>query len=225
MQLPGTHKRARIDKAQSSMLAAVAISSVVVIFCLVSAKALLGQAGHQRRVLHERRLAIKQLKDNISSANNLVSQYAIFNGSTTNLIGGKSTADTKVLPPDGNNSRIVLNALPSTYDFPALVSSLSKILSNNGLSSAGISASDASGSSDNSSAAKPQPIPIAVSISGSGNYDTLQKLIKDFERSIRPYDITTLQFQGSVNSMSVSASMNTYYQQAKSLNIGNKEID
>jgi len=219
-----TMKRVQIDKAKSNMLFVVTVSTIVAMFCLASAKSLINQATYQRKVLHERRVAISQLEKNLTTAGNLASQYKIFNSPSTNLIGGKSTADPNAQPPDGDNARIVLNALPSIYDFPALISSVTKILNGQNIAIPSIGGADASASIDNAPTTNPQPQTIALTIGGSSNINGVQRLIADFERSIRPFDIQNLSLAGSASTMTISLTMNTYYQPAKSISVGSKVV-
>src|SRR3990167_8406620 len=137
-------KSSQIDKSQKRLIILVSVSTVVTIFCLVSTKALLDYAGYHRHELAAKRAVIKQLEANIATANTLESQYQSFNSVNPNFIGGKNTTDPNTSPPDGDNARLVLDALPSKYDFPALISSVSKILTNAGIASPGIAASDMS---------------------------------------------------------------------------------
>ncbi|MBI2589283.1 hypothetical protein HYW35_03750 [Candidatus Saccharibacteria bacterium] len=219
-------KRLQIDKTQSRMLIVIALSTVVIVFCLVSAKALLARATYQNRVINARHAAIKQIEQNIKNANTLVTQYNdVFVGTNpTNIIGGKNDPSPNALPPDGDNGRIVLDALPISYDFPALLTSVSKILANNSIGGPAIGGSDQSSAVNSDPSAHPSPAKIDLSISGGGSYQGAQTLIKDFERSIRPFDITKLSLSGSESSLAITIGLNTYFQPAKSLMITSKEI-
>lgn len=216
-------KTLKIDKASSVMFAAVAIASIVATFSLISTKALLAQAGHQKRVLNAQKEAVKQLQSNISAANTLTTQFEVFNSGSTNVIGGANN-NSAGGPKDGENARIVLDALPSQYDFPALLSSVDKILNTTSINNRSISGSDESVTADNSPAEKPQPTIMAFSVGGSATYGNMQNLIKDFERSIRPFDITTFQFNGTEDNMRFGLTINTYFQAPKSLTIKAKEV-
>lgn len=216
--------RAQAAKAQSSMVVIVAVATVISVFCLVSTKSLLSQGNYQRKVINERNKAVKQLKDNITAANNLQRYYSgVFeNSGPINIIGGKNDKSKTAVPPDGDNARIVLNALPSAYDFPALITSMSKIMTINGITSPSVSGTDSSSTAINTPSAKPVPIQIDIPISGTASYSQLQKLMNDLQRSIRPYDITAMQISGNNNSMSFNFQMHTFYQPPKSLEVGKK---
>ncbi|MGA3150689.1 MAG: hypothetical protein ABSD10_03725 [Candidatus Saccharimonadales bacterium] len=219
-------KYKQINKAQSAMLATVTIASVVIIFCLMSAKALLSQAAYQRNVINANHVAVKQLQTNVSAAKQLVNQYnSVFEGSsTTNVIGGKNDTSANAVPPNGDNGRIVLDALPSNYDFPALLSSVSKILSNDGVANSSVGGTDQSATIDNNPTANPQPIQIQLTVAGTSSYSGVQSFIKDLERSIRPFDVTALQLSGPQGQLTFTLTVNSYFQPAKSLSLTTKVI-
>lgn len=224
MKLAVAKKSLQIDQANSKIYIAVTVAVLVTIFSLVSTKALLDQAGYQRRVINARQATVKQLRTNLVDANSLSEQYNQFNSGTTNVIGGKNSSDPNATPPDGDNARIVLNALPSTYDFPALISSMSKILSDNRVSTPSIGGSDQSKTIDGSASSTPTSVPVPLSISGVTNYEGVQNLLRDLERSTRPFDVSTLQLRGSNASMAFSFELNTYFQPAKKLTLSDKEV-
>lgn len=226
MNIKLSSKKIQLDKAQSSMLAIVTIATVLSVFFLVSAKSLISQATYQKRLIDARRDAVEQLQENVKSANSLIEHYnTVFEGSSpTNLIGGRKDPSPNAVPPNGTNGRIVLNALPSSYDFPALITSVSKILRDNGISSPNISGSDESETISTDSQSTPTAREIELIIGGSGNYGSIQKLVKDIERSIRPFDVTSMQLRGSDAQMFITMNTKTYFQPAKSLSIGSKEI-
>lgn len=218
-------KRSQMDKTQKRLIILVSLSVVVTIFCLVSAKALLDYASYHRRELSAKRAVIKQLEINITTASTLESQYQSFNDINPNFIGGKNTTDPNTSPPDGDNARLVLDALPSKYDFPALISSVSKILTNNSVASPGIAGSDLSATLLSTPSVSPSPLEIPLSINGLASYAGAQNLIRDLERSIRPFNITTLDFGGTNSNISISVGLTTYFQPAKVLGTGStKEV-
>lgn len=221
MNLHISSKRLKIDQANSSIMIIIAVASVLTIFALVSSKSLLSQAAYQRRVLNAKRDTIKQLKANIDNVDKLISQYKVFESQDPNLLGGSRTGQG---PTDGNNSRIVLDALPSTYDFPALTSSIEKILSNQQINTRSISGTDNEASNNETVSGNPQPVAMNLAIDSDSDYNGVKTLINDLERSIRPFDIINMSLSGTESSMNISISVNTYYQPAKILSITQKEI-
>lgn len=74
-----------------------------------------------------------------------------------------------------------------------------------------------------------QAVPTATLVSFSfgvgSDFKTMQQLIQDFERSIRPFDVTTLDLSGTDTSLVAKVGITTYYQSAKSLNLSvTKEV-
>jgi hypothetical protein len=218
--------KVKMDNEQKRTMLTIGIAIAVTIFCLTATKVLLTNGSYKRHVISARHQAIGQLKANLANSKALIDQYRIFESkdNPSNIIGGKNTSDQAALPPNGNNSRIVLDALPSSYDFPALVTSASKILTDSGMSSPTLGGSDQSDTVSTTTAATTQPVTIPLTISGTGTYSSVQALIKDLERSIRPFDINRLQLQGTAASFSMAATMNTYYQPPKSLTITYQEV-
>jgi len=207
----------QIEKAQNSLFFIVIAATVITVFCLVSAKSLLSQGNYQRKVIDQRNKAVKQLRDNTTAARQLEDQYnnVFENSGPINIIGGKNDSSAGAVPPDGDNARIVLDALPSSYDFPALVTSLTKILQADSISNPSVGGSDDVVSVSASPSATPQPVNIDVPIGGTASYANLLKLMADLQRSIRPYDITNMSVSGTPDSMTFSFTMNSYFQPGK----------
>ncbi len=219
-------KSLKMDKTQSTILGVVVGATVVTVFCLTSAKVLFNQAMYQQRVINARNASVKQLNDDISAAGTLATQYnGVFLGSDgENIIGGNSTPSDSAVPPDGDNGKIVLDALPTTYDFPALLTSLSKLLATDGVGTQSIGGTDQATTIDSSPTYSPKPQPINLTVSGASTYDQSKKLLTDLERSIRPFDVTHLTLTGNESNLVMSMDLTTYYQPAKTLSIPSKEI-
>lgn len=223
-------KHVQINKAANTMMFAAAIACVITAFSLLSAKALLSQSSYQHKVLKQRNAAVKQLKENVSAAETLKTQYDVFAKGNPNIIGGQGgIGTTGTGPNDGDNARIVLDALPSQYDFPALTSSLEKIVTLDNIAIEGIGGTDAGTDSGQNNASgggsqQSQASPMAFSLTATSDYNGTQKLIKDFERSIRPFDITNLSLSGSSKALSASIQANTYYQPGVSLQITQEAV-
>lgn len=213
---PVTTKRVQIDKANVAVVTVVAITAFVTIFSLVSVKALWERYEYQGRVISAREKAKDQLKKNIASSEKLTESYNTFVGSAENVIGGSSLGSG---PKDGDNARILLDALPSKYDFPALATSLEKLAKDGGLQIESITGvDDEVNQALNSSAVTPQAVDMPFAFAVKGKYEDVSKLITTFERSIRPFHIlqTTLT-SGENGTLSMSVQAKTYYQPEKSL--------
>jgi hypothetical protein len=246
MQLKASVKHLQIDRANNAMFYMVAAAAVITVFSLVSAKSLLSQSSYQHKVLKARNEAIKKLKSNLEAANSLKQHYEVFESQTPNIIGGRGGLDiasaiakgvnggsvsvngqpVALSGQDGDNAKIVLDALPSVYDFPALISSIEKIavIDNVPLQSVTGSDDSATQTTAESSAVSSQPTTISFALTTKLDYNVAKTLTGDLERSIRPVDITTFALDGSGNSLNVSIQANTYYQAPISLQIRQKEI-
>jgi hypothetical protein len=226
MKVKISEKHLAIDKAQSTIITVVAAATIVTVFSLMSSKALLAKAAYQSKVISARQKSAAQLDKNVKDAQTFLDQYNnVFNGSSaTNIIGGKNTKSADAKPPDGSNPRIVLDALPTSYDFPALVTSVAGILADNNVASPSIAGLDSSVSTNSQPSANPQPGQIPLTITGTTTYGGAENLIKDLERSIRPFDVTKVSISGS-QAISVNLDVNTYYQPAKILTITSKAVN
>ncbi|MDB5171172.1 MAG: uncharacterized protein JWO35_866 [Candidatus Saccharibacteria bacterium] len=216
-------KRVAISKANAQMVAVVGAASFITIFSLVASQAVFSTNQYQSRVTAAKDKANKQLQVNTESFSELVGSYEKFDGASKNVIGGSKTGAGD---NDGNNAKIVLDALPSSYDFPALTSSLEKILSDRSLKISSITGTDDQVNQEaNSSSPNPQavPMPFTFSISNA-SYTSVQDLIKKLEHSIRPIQVDSITLSGGSSDMTLTVNAHTYFQPGKSLNITNQVV-
>ncbi|HET7060444.1 MAG TPA: hypothetical protein VFH99_03990 [Candidatus Saccharimonadales bacterium] len=216
-------KRLAISKSNAQMVAVVAVASFITIFCLVASNAVFSQNRYQARVISAKEKAHKQLQQNIDNYSNLATAYKAFDNASTNVIGGNKggTGDN-----DGANSKIILDALPSTYDFPALTSSIEKILTDSNLKVTSITGTDDQlAQQGNTTSATPQPvnIPFTFTVSNA-SYTSVGQLMTKLQQSIRPIQVDTLDASGSQNNMTVTVTAHTYYQPGKNVSITKKVI-
>jgi hypothetical protein len=221
-------KRLQISKANATVSLVVAASAFVTIFSLVSIRALVIKRSYQAKVISEKEKAAKQLKDNIKAVDSLVVSYKEFIGRPSNIIGG-STADNvgALSDRDGDNAKITLDALPSKYDFPALTTSLEKLVLQKNFKIRSIEGTDDEITQQKvTDQTSPNPVEIPFKLTVSGNYDPLQDLITTLERSIRPIQAVSLTFNASGGSNEVDVELNakTFYLPEKSLNITTKDV-
>lgn len=214
-------KQLQVNKANSTIVTTIALASFVVVFSLVASRSLLSQRSYQSRVIKEKEKAAAQLKENVTAVESLTASYAAFVNSSENVLGGNpaGTGDR-----DGDNARIILDALPSKYDFPALASSLEKILTENSFGIEVISGTDDEINQQNMESPNPAPVEMPFQITVTGSYDSMEKLVSILQRSIRPIQIQTLEFSGSDSAIRLNMNAKTYYQPEKSLMITTKEV-
>jgi Tfp pilus assembly protein PilO len=208
-----SEKRILIDKANTSIFIAITLASAVLVFSAVSVKSMFTQSGHRSRVIKEKKLAAKTLTDNDKEVGKLIDSYKAFENAPESVI---RTAD--------KNSKIVLDSLPPKYDFPALASSLEKILTEGGYGITGISGSDNELANKDLQSAEPVPVEMPFTLSVSGDYTKVKALVADLERSIRPIYLTNITLSGSETDAKLSVTAKTYYQPGKNLEISSKVV-
>lgn len=223
MQKELTTKRIQIDKANVTVVVVVSIAAFVTVFSLVAAKSLLSQRSYQAKVIEKREEARDQLKKNIVAADQLTESYKQFVSATVNAIGGNPTGTGE---RDGDNARIILDALPSKYDYPALATSLEKLAKNQGLSIQSIEGVD---DEVNQAAAATSPTPEAVEMPFSmvvgGDYAATQRLIDVFSKSIRPFYVDELIFEASdKNLIALTVTGRSFYQPEKNLDFKSEVV-
>jgi len=218
----GLKKRQQIQNAGRSMFIWVAIASVAVSICIVTAQFLFQKWTFNNRVLDAKYKASSQLQKNIVNAKQL--QDAV-----NALVSNDDLASVKT-NQDDPNTKSVLDALPSTFDATALATSFQKaILSHSGVAIEGINvpsdqAQTTTGGSapagttpTNTSASTPQEMKFDVTVSGS--YDKIRGMLLDLERTIRPIKVMAITLEGDDAAMTATVSGVTYYQPSKSAQI------
>lgn len=209
-------KRLQVDKANVSIVVTVSVAVFLTVFALVAAKGLLGQMAYQSKVIEAKSKTRQILKDNLSARDQLVTQYQAFVSTTTNVINGSSagTGDR-----DGDNAKIILDALPSKYDFPAVGTSLEKLIQANGLTITTISGTDDEIAQSGQTSVSPQPIEMPFQVGLEGSTDQTAKFFEAIQRSIRPIKAQIVTITGDDAKITTTITANTYYQPEKNLNI------
>ncbi len=222
VKLTLSNKRMKIGKANAVMVSVIAGASFLVIFSLVASNQLLSLRAYQSRVITEKDKAKKQLDENLKAAQNLSSSYKAFVGTPENVIGGSSTG---VGDKDGDNARIILDALPSKYDFPALANSIEKIVTDKNYKIESISGDDDEIKQQKQVGSnKPTTIDMPFKVTVKGNYSSMQNLINVFEHSIRPIPIQLLKLSGNDTVLKMEISGKTFYLPEKTLDIKSKVV-
>lgn len=204
------------------MIGVIAGAAFLVIFSLIASRALLSQRAYQSRVIAEKEIAVRQLRENLQAVEQLTVSYQEFVGAPENVLGGNPAGRGD---KDGDNAKIVLDALPSKYDFPALTTSLEKILTNPGYKIENIDGQDDElNQKDNSSSPTPEVVEMPYEVAVTGSYPAVQDVVKVMERSIRPFHIQTLELTGNESDIRLMIQAKTYYQPEKNVNITTKVV-
>lgn len=214
-------KRIQINKANLTIVVAVGVATFLIIFSLFAGKALLSQRAYQSRVIAQQSVANKTVQENLKARDLLVVRYKEFIEQPTNIIGGTITGTGD---RDGDNAKIVLDALPSKYDFPALASSIEKLVKDNGTTITSIAGSDDELNQQSAATAAEKPVEIPFQLSVSGGFESIQNLISVFERSIRPIKINTMTLTGADARLILNVNAVTYYQPETGLRVTTKVV-
>jgi len=225
-------KQSLIEKSNSTMIATVGIAAFLVVFSIVASRALFLKMNFQNRLIGEKETAVDQLDENISTVPELQKSYSAFVDQPENVIGGVSSSTGE---RDGDNAKLTLDSLPSKYDFPALATSLEKILKTNNYQINSISGTDeeatfSKGPNDGAIDTVDEntvisPVEMAFEISATSNFNKTIQLFRIFELSIRPIKVSTVEISGTNSDMEVIVSGNTNYQEEKKVEIKTKVVE
>lgn len=215
-------KRVLIDKANTQVVIFTSVAAFILVFSLVACKTLISQATYQNRVIGAKNTAVQQLEKDVSATGDLTKAYKAFVNSPSNVISGISDGTG---PKDGNNAQIVLDALPSSYDFPALTTSLEKLITAQNLTINSITGTDDEvAQSGNTTSGAPQSVAMPFEINVTGDYAAIQALIGEFEHSIRPFQVQTVSFSGDQNKLTADITAQTFYQPAKAFKLNSTVV-
>jgi len=214
-------KRALIEKSNTTVVVVTSVATFIVIFSLVAIWSLFGQFTYQQRVISADQAALDQLKTDIQSTQSLEAAYRAFTSTPTNAIGGDPNGNG---PQDGSNAKIVLDALPSKYDYPALVTSLENILTGQSIQIQSITGTDAVAQAGDQTSSMPTPQAMPFQVVVTGDYVSIQKVVQAFEHSIRPFQVMTLELAGDQSQLTLTINAQTYWQPAKNLDISSEVL-
>ncbi|HSX32239.1 MAG TPA: type 4a pilus biogenesis protein PilO [Candidatus Saccharimonadales bacterium] len=215
-------KRSLIGKANSTMVIATTAAAFVLVFAIVAGRTLASQMSYQNRVITAKKAALTQLKDDLKARDALQKSYSDFISENPNILGGDPDGSGD---RDGDNAKLILDALPSKYDFPALATSLEKLINSQSLEITGISGTDQEAAEAIKEATPtPEAVPMPFQLQVNGSYESIQSFVDITLKSIRPIKISTMELTGDQSTMSVNITAQTYYQPEKSLNIRNEVV-
>lgn len=210
-------KRLQIDKANVRTVIAISVAVFVVVFCAVAVKSLISRQLYQQEVISSRVKAHEQLKENLVAAEELTKSYKKFVAESPNVLEGNPFG---VGERDGDNAKIVLDALPSVYDFPALNSSLEKIVVKQNLKLQSVTGVDDEVNQVGQQSGSPEVVEMPFTLSVNGSYQDINNLVLQFEKSIRPFKMSRLVFSsGNNGTVDVTMDAKSYYQPAKSIEV------
>lgn len=213
-RLTGLKKRQQIEVAGRIMFVWIAIAAVAVSFCIATGQFLFSKWVHNNKVIVAKTNASDTLSKNIVNSESLKQNVDA-------LVANQALASVKTNPED-QNTKSVLDALPTVFDSAALGTSLQQaILNRSGVAVENITVpQDLAGGQATTSI--PQEMKFSFVI--SGGYQQIQNAILDIERTIRPIKITSMNLTGSDTNLRASVEAVTYFQPAKSVTLGQEVI-
>lgn len=215
-----SQKRTEVDKTNTRMIITVGIAAFLVVFSLVASYALWGRMVHQQKVITQKEAARDQLQANLDNIDELKVAYSAFTQTSDNILGGNPNGSGE---KDGNNAKLVLDAMPSKYDFPALATSLEKVIKANGSSINSISGTDDEIAQTTSQSSK-GPVEVPCELSAAGTYQSTQDLLTLLQRSIRPIQAKKLDLVSTNNNLIMTLTAATYYQPERTLKLQTKVV-
>lgn len=206
-------KRQAIEDAKKTVLMIVVVAAVVVSVSLVTTNFLYNLGRYNARVISEKETAVDTINDNITAVSELVDSFRAF----------EEGPDLIASQGEKNNSSIVLDSLPSKYDYPALATSIESLVRKSGLRLDSFSGQDET-SSAVQSAVQPTPIEIPFSVTVVGPYEDIQDFMNQLQNSIRTLSVDRLKLTGSDASIRAEITLKSFYQPSVSLDVETKVV-
>ncbi len=207
-------KQLKIKKSSSAVFATIAVASIIVSFSLVFLNILNGQRSFNSQVHDEKEAVVSTLNANVENINSL----------STSFNQLESSADL-ISSQNKKNSAVILDALPSKYDFPAIATAIQNLAQVSGVTLDDFNGSDeeleAVGSSVN-----PTPIEVDFSVGVTGSYDKVNTFMENVERSIRPINVRNVRLDtAGSNEVRGQFEMTTFYQPTIDLSITTRTLN
>ena len=216
-------KGVALSKANAQIVAVTAAAAFITVFCLNAANYFEGIRSYQSKIIAADTTADQKLQSDVRAKNQLVRDYELFVNQNPNIIGTQDSSTPYIY----NNATIILDALPSTYDYPATTSYLLKLLQsgNFDISSIGCNNNTSSSGGSSGSTSNPQPVQIPLNFSIQNiNYNSVLTLFSMMQNSVMPLPIDNFTITGSNSNLNLSVTAHTYYQPAKKFEIGTETI-
>lgn len=193
------------DKTLSTnnfIIIAALVSLLALMAAVLIGRILVNQALLNTKVIQKKSAASKQLKSNLDAIGPLTSNFQ-------NL---------------GPTAQIARDALPTTANFPGIVSLMENVTATSGVSLKtidsgvnGAPAPVAGVTTPTTPVAGPQQTSFTASV--NGNYGGLLAFLQNIEASARPMRVTDITLGGSANALQGAFQITSYYQPAAQLDL------
>ncbi len=205
--------------ANNYVVAVAAGSLVILLITGFAGKYLLEKIIINTKVINKKLTAVRELDTKLSNAPKLIDEYR--------QLGAKET--------------LIMNALPTTPEFPQIVAIMDAIGAASGVAIESVSPGQdgvavvAPTSSDSSAVVTtdgteppkvgaPKPQEMAFSVEASGPYERIVSMLKAIEQSARPLRVTSVEFTGNSTDLSSTIQITTYYQDPSSIEDTTEEV-
>ncbi len=201
-------KHVKIKNSSKIVYITIMVSAIVIAFSLAILNSLYGQWRFNERLHAEKERVLDKLETNLANAKSLKSSFASLE------------AAGEIIPGQNGrpNSTVILDALPSRYDYPALATAMDVLAEESGVILDSFDGEDAETQAE-VSAVEPRPIEIEYTMSVTGSYDQINQFMQNIERSIRPISLSDVALSGKTTELRGAFSMITYYQPTVDLNV------
>ena len=162
-------KKTQLANTNNLQVIWLSVAIFIVIFCFFAVKSLYSEGQYQNRVIKAQDSTLSTLSDDLASVSQIEKSYEAFNNVPQNILGGNpSTTGGN----NGNNSKIILDALPNNIDVPAWslnINNLDSLL----LQQPSFITLDPSAVAVDQTTVAPSlmPMPIAIPLAGSFSVD------------------------------------------------------
>lgn len=213
-------KHSIITKDNKKILIATGAAAFIVTFSLVSISILYQQMNYQNRVIKAGKDQLKVATESLSGVEDLTKEYKTFDTQAQNMLNGNPDGIGDL---DGKNSKIILEALPASYNYPALTTSIEKVVQLAGLEFVSMSGlDDEIAQKTNASSTTPTPIEMPFVVEVKGSYNASRAFIDALQKSIRPIQVNSISITADQNGAGVVITKVTgksYFQPGKNLNL------
>lgn len=207
-------KTQQIEKANSTLFIAIIIASIIVSFSAVFIQILWKQGRFNAKVISAQETVRNDIEYNLETIPKLESELVVL----------ENADDLLANQGDKKNSAVILDALPSKYDFPALATSFDSLAKRSGVKLIMFEGDD-QGDLAVSSSPDPTPVEIPFTVGVKGNYEGVVKFMNTLENSIRPLIVKNVEIKGKSGELELNLQVRTYYQPSVDLNTTKRTIE
>lgn len=185
------------------LIVMVMLAVVVWVVALIVSRAIIKTISFNNRLINKKQEVEQTLDTNLATVESLKAGY-------------------QELETLGPRPQVIVQALPTTLDIPAIVSKLEALINASGLSFTTFSLESSSeGTGDPAGVSEPTTVASTgqnqeyiYTVGTQGAYQSVLKMIKNFEREISPTRLIELEIQGTQKTATATLRVKGFYQSA-----------